>query len=162
MKKHSLFLIIALAFVLLFQAGCSKSEQANTTNWEQMIRTDFFSGESNVEKEIAKVVSIKVKQDGDQLFVTAKAPNICDRLLNWMDSVSDEDFTEVAMEEEILHLLKESEKVATDYVLICSGEGETANIVYTSEFGEALTCGLTQFYAKVTQQVQEEMGDNIE
>lgn len=159
MKKHSLFLVI-LIFALLFQVGCSKEEQPNSPDWEQLIRTDFFSGGSAMEQAMAEVVSVEVKQDGDQLTVTVKAPDICDNLLNWMDSVSDEEFTEAAMEEEILRLLKETDRAEVDYVMDYSEDGEVAEIAYTSEFSEAMSCGLTRFYAEVTQRILNEMGND--
>ena len=160
MKKRSLFLIIILTVILLLQTGCSKEDQTNSADWEKIIQTDFFSGDSAVEQAIAEAVSIKVKQIEDQLTVTIKAPDICEGLLNWMESVSDEDFTEAAMEQEILRLLKDADKVEVDYVMGCSGEGDTAEIAYTSEFGEAMSCGLTRFYAEVTQRILEEMGND--
>jgi hypothetical protein len=160
MKKHSLFLIGILIFMFLFQAGCTKNEQTNTTDWGQIIRMDFLAGESTVEKAIMEAVSIKVKQDDDRLIVTVEAPDICDELLNWMELISDEDFTQAAMEAKILQLLKESKKIEADYVLLCSGEGDTAQIAYTPEFGDAMTCGLTRFYAEVTQRIVEDMEDD--
>ena len=164
MKKRSLLFMITIVIAVLIQAGCSKNEPANlvATDWEQIIRTDFFSGETPMEKAMAESVSFKVKQDGEQIAVTVTAPDICDNLLNWMDAVSDDEFTESAMEQEILRLLKESKKTEVTYTLNCSGEGESAEIAYTSEFGEAMTCGLTRFYAEVTQRILEEMEGNVE
>ena len=160
MEKNSSFLIIVLVFALLFQTGCSKEEQTQGADWEQIIQTDFFSGNSAVEQAIAEAVSVKIKQDGDQLIVTVKAPDICEGLLNWMEIVSDEEFTEAAMEQEILRLLEETDKAEVDYVMGCSGEGDMAEIAYTSEFGEAMSCGLARFYAEVTQRILKEMGDD--
>lgn len=157
MKKYSLFLIIILIFTLLFQTGCSKEDQSNSPDWEQLIRTDFFSDNSAMEQAMAEVVSIKVKQDGDQLTVTVKAPDICDNLLNWMDSVSDEEFTEEAMEEEILNQLKSSEKVESTHSLTYTIEGDIADILYTSEFTDTISCGLNRFYAEVTQRILDEL-----
>lgn len=162
MKKRSLFLIIICTIILLLQTGCSKEDQVNSTDWDQIIHTDFFSGDSTIERAIAESVSFKVKQEGEQVAVTVNAPDICVELLNWMEFVSDEEFTEAAMEQEILRLLKESKKTETTYTLNCSGEGETAEIAYTSEFGEAMTCGLTRFYAEVTQRILGEMEGNVE
>ena len=163
MKKCKIIFLFVLVLSFLIHAGCSKDEPANliTTDWEQIIRTDFFSGETPMEKAMAEAVSFKVKQDGEQIAVTVTAPDICDNLLNWMDAVSDDEFTESAMEQEILRLLKESKKTEVTYTLNCSGEGESAEIAYTSEFGEAMTCGLTRFYAEVTQRILEEMEGNV-
>lgn len=164
MKKRSRLAITAIVIAILFQVGCSKDVQENimVTNWEQIICTDFFSGDTTIEKAMAESVSYEVKQEEEQVVVTVNAPDICDELLNWMESVSDEEFTEAAMEQEILRLLKESKKTEVTYTLNCSGEGETAEIAYTSEFGEAMTCGLTRFYTEVTQRILGEMEGNVE
>lgn len=158
MKKQSLLIIVVLTFAMLFQTGCSKEGSAST-DWEQVIRTDFYSGNGVMEQVMAEVVSFKVKQNGEQLTVTVKGPDICDDLLEWMELISDEDFTEATMEQEILRLLKEADKVEMDYVMDCSVEGDKAEIAYTFEFGEAMSCGLTRFYAEVTQRILDEMGD---
>lgn len=158
MKKCTLFFAVVLILAVLFQAGCSKKDQTGT-DWEQIIRTDFFSGDSGLEQAMAEAVSVKVRQDGEVLTVTVKAPDICDDLLSWMESVSDAEFTESAMEEEILRLLKKTDKTVGDYVMGCSEEDGTAQIAYTAEFGEAVSCGLTRFYAEVTERILEEMED---
>ena len=164
MKMRKIIFLFVLVMSFLVQAGCSKDKPENliATNWEQIIRTDFFSGEAPIEKAMAESVSFKVKQDGEQITVTVTAPDICADLLNWMEAVSDNEFTEAAMEQEILRLLKESRKMEVTYTLTCSGEGESAGIAYTSEFGEAMTCGLTHFYAEVTQRILDEMEGSVE
>lgn len=161
MRKHIPVILVVLLSVLLLHAGCSNDDQSNSTDWVQIIRADFLSGKSIIEEAIAEVVSVDVKQEESQITVTVTAPDICDELLNWLDYVTDDEFTETAMEEEILRLLKDSEKIETEYLLSCSGEGETAEISYTSEFGEAMTCGLTRFYAEMTQRVLDEMGGDV-
>lgn len=160
MKKRIFFFCVILVFILGLQTGCSKNGQNGKMDWEEKIRADFFYDQTDIEEVMADVVSIKVKQDETKLTVTVKAPDICDELLDWMDSVSDEAFTESAMEAEILQLLKKSEKVETEHVLTFSNQDESVKITYTSEFSEVISCGLTRFYAEVTQRVLEEMGDS--
>lgn len=158
MKKKSL--IIVLVLLMVFSAGCAKEEPA--FDWESKIKTDFFDGDSKMEKAIDTVVSFEVKQEDDNLLVTVKAPDICDGLLGWMEQVSDEEFTEVAMEQEILRLLKDTAAEKNIYELNYVIEGEVGLISYTAEFTDAMSCGLNRFYAEVTQRILDEMGGNVE
>ena len=158
MKKKAL--IIVLVLLMVFSAGCAKDEPA--FDWESKIKADFFAGDSEMEKTITAAVSFEVEQEEDKLLVTVKAPNICDGLLEWMEQVSDEDFTETAMEQEILRLLKESKAEKNIYELDYAIEGEVGQISYSAEFTDAMSCGLNRFYAEVTKKILEEMGGNVE
>lgn len=158
MKKKAL--IIVLVLLMVFSAGCAKEEPA--FDWESKIKTDFFAGDSEMEKAITAAVSFEVEQEEDKLLVTVKAPDICDGLLEWMEQVSDEDFTETAMEQEILRLLKESKAEKNTYELDYTIEGEVGQISYSAEFTDAVSCGLNRFYAEVTQRILDEMGGNVE
>lgn len=158
MKKKAL--IIVLVLLMVFSAGCAKDESA--FDWESKIKADFFAGDSEMEKAITAAVSFEVEQEEDKLLVTVKAPDICDGLLEWMEQVSDEDFTETAMEQEILRLLKESKAEKNTYELDYAIEGEMGQISYSAEFTDAMSCGLNRFYAEVTQRILDEMGGNVE
>lgn len=158
MKKKAL--IIVLVLLMVFSAGCAKEEPA--FDWESKIKTDFFDGDSEMEKTIDTVVSFEVKQEDDELLVTVKAPDICDGLLGWMEQVSDEEFTEAAMEQEILRLLKDTAAEKNTYELDYAIEGEVGQISYSAEFTDAMSCGLNRFYAEVTQRILDEMGGNVE
>ena len=158
MKKKAL--IIVLVLLMVFSAGCAKDEPA--FDWESKIKADFFAGDSEMEKAITAAVSFEVEQEEDKLLVTVKAPDICDGLLEWMEQVSDEDFTETAMEQVILRLLKESKAEKNIYELDYAIEGEVGQISYSAEFTDAMSCGLNRFYAEVTQRILDEMGGNVE
>ena len=158
MKKKAL--IIVLVLLMIVSAGCAKDEPA--FDWESKIKADFFAGDSEMEKAITAAVSFEVEQEEDKLLVTVKAPDICDGLLEWMEQVSDEDFTESAMELEILRLLKESKVENNTYELDFALEGEMGQISYSAEFTDAMSCGLNRFYAEVTQRILDEMGGNVE
>ena len=158
MKKK--VLIIVLVLLMVFSAGCAKDESA--FDWESKIKADFFAGDSEMEKVITAAVSFEVEQEEDKLLVTVKAPDICDGLLEWMEQVSDEDFTETAMEQVILRLLKESKAEKNTYELDYVIDGEVGRISYSAEFTDAMSCGLNRFYAEVTQRILDEMGGNVE
>lgn len=156
MKKKT-YLIIALALLIVI-TGCAKQV---TFDWEAKIKADFFTGDSEIEKVITAAVNFEVKQE-DVLIVTVTAPDICDNLMEWMEQVSDEEFTEVAMEQEILRLLKDTAAEKNIYELNYVIEGELGQISYTAEFTDAMSCGLNRFYAEVTQRILDEMGGNVE
>mgnify|MGYP003290513940 CR=1 FL=1 len=157
--KQKTYVILALILLLILSAGCAKEE---TFDWEGKIKTDFFDGDSEIEKAIAEAVTVEVEQKDEMLHVTVKAPDICDGLLEWMEQVPDEEFTETAIEQEILRLLKESKDEKNIYELDYAIEGEVGQINYSAEFTDAMSCGLNRFYAEVTQRILEEMGGNVE
>lgn len=156
MKKKT-YLILALVVMLILSAGCAKED---AFDWEGKIGADFFDGDSEIEKAITEAVTYEVEQKDEMLLVTVKAPDICDGLLAWMEQVTDEEFTEAAMEQEILRLLKESKAEKNIYELDYAIEGEVGQISYSAEFTDAMSCGLNRFYAEVTQRILEEMGGN--
>lgn len=159
MKKKAL--IIVLVLLLILGVGCAKKEE-QAFDWESKIKIDFFDGDSELEKAVDAAVTFEVKQEDDQLLVTVKAPDVCEGLLEWMEQVSDEEFTEVAMEQEILRLLKDTAAEKNIYELNYVIEGEVGQISYTAEFTDAMSCGLNRFYAEVTQRILDEMGGNVE
>ena len=158
MRKSKLFSIVAFATILVFLTGCSKGLQAADVDWEHVIRNDFFVGESVVEQAMEETKSfVVVEHNRNQLAITVNAPDICEGLMEWIESVSGEEFAEWTMEQEILRLLQETPKTEIEYILSCSAE-ENANIDYTSEFGESMTCGLSRFYTEMNRKILEEMG----
>lgn len=155
--KQKTYLIFVLVLMLILSAGCAKEE---AFDWEGKIKTDIFNGDSEIEKAITEAVTYEVEQKEEALLVTVKAPDICDGLLEWMEQVPDEEFTETAMEQEILRLLKESKAEKNTYELDYAIEGEVGQISYSAEFIDAMSCGLNRFYAEVTRRILEEMGGN--
>ena len=159
MKKKAL--IVVLVLLLILGAGCAKKEES-AFDWESKIKTDYFDGDSEIEKAIDASVIFEVKQENDKLLVTVKAPDICDGLLEWMEQVSDEEFTEAAMEQEILRLLKDTAAEKNTYELSYVIDGEVGQVSYSAEFTDAMSCGLNRFYAEVTQRILDEMGGDGE
>lgn len=161
--------ILALLLVaLMLFCGCkaeaptsSLSEQKVVIDWEGIIKADFFAGDSEMEKAITAAVIFEVEQKDDTLLVTVKAPDICEGLLEWMEQVSDEEFTEAAMAQTILRLLKEAAPEEHTYDLDYIIVEEIGEISYSAEFTDAMSCGLNRFYAEVTQRILDEMGDNV-
>ena len=158
MKKYTKILLIL--FIIFLQTSCSKDKKVNDFNWEQMIRNDFYSNESIIEQMMEDVVSLKIKSRDNQLVISIKSPNICEELLEWIDSVEANKFSEVAMEKEILRLLEETPTTEKEYLLDYYLSGDVPRIVYTTEFGEAMTCGMTRVYLEVTQQILEEIEED--
>lgn len=148
-------LTAALVCALSVQAGCSYSQQE--WDWDQIILSDHFSDNSTLDKVVAEEVSFEVKEDGGQLSVTVMAPDICDDLMLWIETCPDNEFSEAALEDEALRLLRTTKKEETAHILSYSLVDETVEIAYTAEFVDAVNCGLNRFYAEVTQLALEEM-----
>lgn len=127
--------------------------------WERMIYEDWLSGESTVEQATANAVSFEVEQVAkNQIQVTVCSSDICDDLLVWMESTSDADFSDSAIEEKICQLLSESIPVEKTVIMSCNMDVSNPKIYYTQEFSELMSCGLNRFYAEVSQRILEELG----
>lgn len=156
MKKLRTILAVIISLALLLQVGCAKDKDGYI-DWNEIIRKDLLSEETEIEKAIAEAVKIEVVQSGEQLHLTIQAPDICDALLAWMENVPDEDFSDKALETEIIRLLSHTEITKTSHVLSFRENGDTVEIIYTQQIGEIVSCGLTRFYSELAQRVMEEL-----
>ena len=140
--------------VTFFCMGCSKKDKIV---WEEIIYSEYFSGDSVVENAIKENVSIDVSQVDEHLNIKISAPYISDELLTWLDAVKEEEFTEENMEAKILELLKETKKRESVCELEFSIQEEDVKIYYSAEFTDLMSCGLNRFYAELNYRIQEEM-----
>lgn len=154
-KVGSIFMWVLFMIIVVTHTGCGKNEEVIANNWKEIIYADFFTNENEIEKILEEEVHVKVTQSEEQLNVTIESPDICDELLNWMESITDEEFDENALEAEIIRLLKKTNKMEKVYLLNYTQEGD---IVYTSEFSNSMMCGLNQFYSEMLNRIQKEMG----
>ena len=164
-KGHSRFTKMAFtaigitaAIVIVLAVVYIKGSQPSR-NWEKMIRGELLSGSSAIEVAMADIVDISAKEEGGKLTVTLSAPDISAQLLDWMEHMPEEEFTEEQLEKEILRLLDQTDKVSTTHELSYSEEQGTVTIAYTQDFGSELSCGLSRFYAEMTRRVLEELGE---
>lgn len=157
LKKILKLLIIIIIAVLIFFGYTKLKGGYNSVNWEEKIRKEILSGTSDIEREIAKVVSIEVKVQADHLTVTVSAPDICDDLITWIDQVSEEDFSTEILEKEMLKLLRCKKPNKSSFEL--NYTFEEAQIDYSQEFLEAVTCGITRFSGELTNRILESLED---
>ena len=153
---RSLGLLTAL-ILILGTAGCSgrpietsggQQRDEASSNWESQLREESLSGSTDLEKALCSSVSLKVDRVGtDTLEITVSAPNISAGLTQWMDQIPEEDFTEAALNGQILHLLDvtapTSTKVSLPYTI---GDDGARQIVYTDAYIQLISCGLKEFY----------------
>ena len=159
MRKFRSLLALILAVLLL--AGCSgrkgKSTE-NDTDYLAVIRQDLYGQDTELGRVMERVVGLKIdKVEGDRITVTVTAPDVCDEILSWFEGVSDEDFTEEALNQKLLSLL-EGKKISAQFTL----ELQDGNILYTNDFLNAASCGVRRFYTALEVMLMEEMEESID
>jgi len=156
--KYTRVTILMLVIVFLMTA-CSTSETTDNSisfEWDTVIRNDLLSGETKLERMVAEKVEIQVTPSNGILDITISAPDICDELLAWMNAIDDADFTEEALETEIIRLLDTVVPTITDFSLPYTQE-ESVAIEYSQDFTDVLSCGLSRFNREITQYIMEAM-----
>lgn len=156
--KYTRVTILMLVIVFLMTA-CNTSETTDNSisfEWDTVIRNDLLSGETKLERMVAEKVEIQVTPSNGILDITISAPDICDELLAWMNAIDDADFTEEALETEIIRLLDTVVPTITDFSLPYTQE-ESVAIEYSQEFTDVLSCGLSRFNREITQYIMEAM-----
>lgn len=161
-KCVSIFgLVFLLLLILIFyyfkverdQIEITKSEKMNIQN--QLLDESFGNG-TKLEECILEEVSISVDEvRTGTVTVIVEAPNISQDLIDWLSN-SQDDLTDEQIEEKILSLLHQSEKITGAYELSCDDIDE-ANIRYTEEYLNAVSCGLYEFYSYAMNQLMLEM-----
>lgn len=159
-SKRVISILLGVAMILAIvvmvrtcYVAYQQNRKVDIVDCEQLINKDFFGNVSVIEQATKEAVSFDVKQIRDEIIVIVRAPNICAGMIDWIESINDDDFNDEAMEKEILRLLKESPKKEVEYVLGYTMDDGILHISYTVEFSEAMSCGLTQFYFQMYQQI---------
>lgn len=153
--------IWAILLLLIFSlTGCG-TRQSDSVSWNKVVRMQCINGETEIEKALAKVVSLDAEEkSNDVLIVTINAPDIYDDLMDWMNNVSEEDFSEKALESEILKLLSQTKPTKKTVKLSYTGSEEDAKIAYTHEFADLISCGMVRFYNDTMLNAINELGGN--
>ena len=171
-KVAVIIIVICIAVTLLFCVGIivlvniikkafTNDEVTNNdvrpASKEQImdkIIKDNFSSDSKVTGEMKESVGIVVEDvKSNSVVITVEAPNISEELFEWLSE--QEDFTDKEFEDKIIELVGNSEKETSKYELQCSDNA--AEIMYTQECKNSMSCGLTDFYFMCMEQVIEEM-----
>lgn len=151
--------IVALLLCVLCLAGCGKAQPAPEVeeDYTTQIREELLNKKSKIEKKVARVLELQQEEAGaDYVIVTVTAPYIYEDLLDWFENISDADYSDAAMEDQILELLK-GKSQSKQFTL----ELQDGQPVYTEEFLDAASCGLRRFYATLTAMLMEEMEASV-
>lgn len=149
-----------LLLVIFVLTGCG-TRQPDSVSWNEVVRMQCMNGETEIEKALAKVVSLDAEEkSNDVLLITINAPDIYDDLIDWMNNVSEEDFSEKALESEILKLLSETKPTKNIVELSYTGSEEDVKISYTHEFANLISCGMVRFYNDTMSNAINELGGN--
>lgn len=171
MKKTGIFLLCLLLCLL---SACGNNTAPKSTeapagfdpqafHWESQIRADNYGESTALMKALSDAVEISSCEAAgmDAIHVMVSAPNIADALLAWLEQVPMEELTEKALEDKALALLKSAAKETVDFTLNYALENDAPVIQYTAEFGSFITCGMTEFYSTLMDNLLAEMGEEI-
>lgn len=167
-KKSAIILCILTVVLVVLGVGVNLLRSApepqpaapvmETNTLINHITAELLSGGSALELGIAKAVAMSVtEQTADKIIIEVSAPDISTGLIEWMESVTEETFSEAALEETSLRLLSESPPVVQEFELELRDEDGVATPVYTGEFAGALSCGLLTFYEEANQRMVNEL-----
>lgn len=162
MKK---LIAILLVTVLLTACGGGGGKQEETkpplqftdVDYLSIIRADLLTEDTELSHAMDQALKLQLEQvQEDSITVTVIAPDICQGTLDWFCAVSEKDYSDEALTETMLELLKGQPKTNT-YTLSVSGE----KITYTDEFLNAASCGVRRFYTALTVMLMEEMEASV-
>lgn len=159
-SKKGLPLLLILAAVILGGAlwGILSHTAAPGTDWIAMIRSDLYSEDSTLTRAIDKAVTITLAgEDKDSITVEVSAPDVCDAAVEWFLTVSDEDYSDQALENTLLELLKGRTTTAS-FTLAIGPDGKPD---YPDDFLDATSGGVRDFYAALTAMFMEEMEASV-
>ena len=157
MRKYTLILIVVLALLLCACSGADTTvTDPATPDYIQIIRGELFDEDTALNQALSDAVSITLDRfDETSITVTVKAPNITEPLLAWFDGVSDAQYSDDALNAQMLTLLKQETQVTQFTLSVQDGE-----ILYTDAFLNNTSCGIREFYAVLTARFMEEMEAN--
>lgn len=167
MKRTVYFLFVCLLICSIF-SGCSRQEKGASLipdiDWEAKIHEETIFQETAIDKAIADAVTLKVTDVTEEVItVKITAPDIGDEIIAWYDSVPENEFSEAAMETEIIRLIGEGQAEETDLTLnYVYKPTEEVIINYTNAYYNEIYCGIAAFYDYAMAGLYEEvieMGD---
>ena len=136
-----------------------KSFDYENYDWETLIKETAFDKNTKIGSEALKVLEIEITEiTGENISVKIKAPYIKDELISWFnESYSSTD----SLENEIVKLLKNEKKEYTFTLDYFASENKEPHIDFTSEFSDAVTCGILEFTAIMEAEFIEELEGGI-
>ena len=151
------FLLSLILIIYYFIVGKNQIEiNSEKISIQDQLIEESFGDNTKLEKSVKEEVEIAVDEvSADVVTVIVEAPNISEDLIDWL-SDSGDNLTDEQIEEKILSLIHQSEKITGTYELYCD-DIDGINIQYTEEYLNAVTCGLNEFYNYAMKQLILEM-----
>ena len=170
-KSKRKFLLVGIAVILIAAAAVagiflhrSQPEDepddhiaAEKTDWIALLREELYSEDTPLTKAMADAVTLKLVDESEtSITVQVTAPDVSDAALEWFEAVSEDDYSDQALEDTLLELL-EGEKTTATFVLPLDAQGRPYT---TGEFLDAASGGVRKFYAALTVMFMQEMEAN--
>ena len=157
-KRRILPLLLALVLVFSGCSGRKSKTTENGTDYLTIIRQDLYGQDTELNRAMERSVSLKiVRVEEDSITVTVTAPDVCQEALNWLETVSDEDFTEQALRQKLISLM-EGKPQSRQFTL----KLQDGNVIYTNDFLNAASCGVRRFHTALEVMLMEEMEESID
>lgn len=117
-------------------------------DWEAVIRADLYGQDSPLSRAMGEAVTLSAAQtEVGVITVTVTAPDVSDGAMEWFLAVSEADYTDAALEAQLLALLADTPAQTASFTLAVDANGRPA---YTDSFLTAASCGVRTFYAKLS------------
>ncbi len=153
-----LLLLVAALVINILLRGCTPSSSGTSLSsheWEGKIRSECLAVETAVEQGIAEAVDIRVSGvTGNTISLTVSAPDICGELTAWLEGISEEEYSNAALEDTIRDLLRETAPQKQEFRLPV----EDGTVRYTDEYIQYIGCGLFSFYRKMDEAAAAALG----
>ena len=152
----SIFLVGVLFFVIrglndLSQNSYRISHIKNKLEYDRMYT---YSELGMVINPRVTIDEVKIRE-GSTILVKVSGPNISDELIEKYEEGNVE-FFEGNLSDKIESLLQNAETETNTFELICYGEG-LKQCIYTSEYLDAISGGLTSFYSYLEDELMREL-----
>ena len=128
-------------------------------DWETLIKEAAFDKNTNIGAEALKVLEIEITDvTSENISLKIKAPYIKDELLNWFsENYSGTD----SLENEIIKLLKNDKKEYSFTLNYFASANKEPHIDFTSDFSDAVTCGILEFTAVLEAEFIKELEEGV-
>lgn len=131
---------------------------AEKTDWIALLREELYSEDTALTRAMAKAVTLKLIDESETaITVQVTGPDVSDAALAWFRNVSEEEYTDQALEDTLLELL-EGEKITATFEIPIGTDG---NPRCTDAFLDAASGGVRTFYTALTVMFMQEMEASV-
>ena len=170
--RKTIALILAL-LLLLAMAGCGRNDNPDhTDDWydpdhipeapEQtdyiaVIRNEVFRADSVLSQAMSEKVELTLEEENEEsILVSVTAPDVYAEALAWFDAVSEEEYSNEALEAKLLELMEGQPQTQQFTLAVQNG-----TLTYTDAFLDAMSCGVRDFYGALTGRIIAEMEESV-